>query len=90
MNKKLARRKFRSRFFLHLGEYHDKFKKDKHHSARNRILLTIVSAVEVLTHECHQPYFDYIAGIKKNKLAIMVKLADLKDNMNLSRITIPN
>lgn len=50
---------------------------------------TIVSAVQVLTHERYHPYFDYIAEIKKNKLATMVKLADLKDNMNLSRITTP-
>ena len=50
---------------------------------------TVVSAVQVLTQERYQPYFDYIVEIKKNKLATMVKLADLKDNMNLSRITTP-
>lgn len=50
---------------------------------------TIVSAVQGLTHERYQPYFGYIVEIKKNKLATMVKLADLKDNMNLSRITSP-
>lgn len=49
----------------------------------------VVSAVQVLTHKRYQPYFDYIAEIKKNKLATMVKLADLKDNMNLTRIKNP-
>ena len=32
------------------------------------------------------PYFDYIDKIKANPLARKVKLSDLEDNMNLSRL----
>lgn len=46
----------------------------------------IVTAVSLLTKKENQPYDDYISAIKKNPLATKVKLADLKDNMNTSRL----
>lgn len=46
----------------------------------------ILKAVAVLTKTENQPYENYIAAIKKNPLATKVKLADLKDNMNLTRL----
>ena len=46
----------------------------------------IVSAVSLLTKKENQPYDDYILAIKKNPLATKIKLADLKDNMNTSRL----
>jgi (p)ppGpp synthase/HD superfamily hydrolase len=46
----------------------------------------ILKAVELLTKTENKPYEDYIQEIKKNELARVVKLADLKDNMNISRL----
>ena len=43
-------------------------------------------ALSLLTHKKGQDYFDYIRQIKKNSLARQVKLAELKDNMNLNRL----
>ena len=46
----------------------------------------IAEAVRVLTRPDGVSYMDYIRGIKKNELAREVKLADLKHNMDLSRL----
>lgn len=49
----------------------------------------IVTAVDALTHQPEESYENYIERIAKNRLATTVKLADLKENMNLSRIPNP-
>lgn len=46
----------------------------------------ILRAVELLTKTEHKTYEDYIQEIKRNELARVVKSADLKDNMNISRL----
>ena len=46
----------------------------------------VADAVSCLTHDLRVPYMEYIRGIKKNELARVVKLADLKHNMDLSRL----
>lgn len=46
----------------------------------------ILKAVELLTKTENKSYEDYIQEIKMNELARVVKLADLKDNMNISRL----
>lgn len=46
----------------------------------------IALAVDYLTHKTNEDYFDYIEKIKENRLAREVKLADLKNNMDLSRL----
>lgn len=46
----------------------------------------ILQAVELLTKTESKPYKDYVEEIKQNELARVVKLADLKDNMNISRL----
>ncbi|MCB9257288.1 MAG: GTP pyrophosphokinase [Chitinophagales bacterium] len=46
----------------------------------------ILKAVELLTKTESKPYKDYIQEIKNNDLARVVKLADLKDNMNITRL----
>ena len=46
----------------------------------------IVAAVSLLTKKEKQHYADYISAIKKNPLATKVKLTDLKDNLNISRL----
>ena len=46
-------------------------------------------ALGFLTHNENEDYFKYIEGIKANKIARAVKIADLRDNSNLSRIKNP-
>lgn len=46
----------------------------------------VADAVACLTHDKSVPYLEYVANIKGNDLAREVKLADLKHNMDLSRI----
>ena len=46
----------------------------------------IIEAVICLTKQKNENYFDYIKRVKQNSIARVVKLADLKDNMNLKRI----
>ena len=47
---------------------------------------TVTDALALLTHEKSVPYFDYVKAIKKNPIARMVKLADLRHNSDLSRL----
>ena len=46
----------------------------------------IIKAVGLLTKTDKKSYEEYIQEIKRNELARVVKLADLKDNMNISRL----
>ena len=49
----------------------------------------IINALESLTKRDGEDYKDFIARIKENELATIVKIADLKDNSNLDRISEP-
>lgn len=51
--------------------------------------LDVILAVGVLTRERGTPYFKYIAKVRENELARKVKIADLQDNMDLSRLDKP-
>ncbi len=46
----------------------------------------ITEAVKVLTHQEGIDYFDYILTIKDNPIARKVKLADLRHNLDATRI----
>lgn len=46
----------------------------------------VCDVIGVMTHQKGVDYFDYIKIIKQNPLATKVKLADLKQNSNLSRL----
>ena len=46
----------------------------------------IADAVALLTHDVDVPYLDYVKEIKKNPIARLVKLADLKHNTDLRRL----
>lgn len=46
----------------------------------------VVEAVKALTKKPNQNYAAYLAGVKKNRLATAVKLADLKHNSDMSRL----
>src|SRR5262249_4397457 len=49
----------------------------------------VVEAVDCLTRREDESYDEFIARIKPNALARRVKIADLEDNMDLSRIPHP-
>ena len=46
----------------------------------------IVAAISALTKTASEPYDDYLKRVKANPLARAVKTADIKHNMNLSRL----
>ncbi len=48
----------------------------------------VVEAVEALTHLKHEPRDDYYERIKKNPLALAVKLADIEDNTHPGRLAL--
>lgn len=49
----------------------------------------IITALKLLTRNEGQDYFEYVKNLKVNPIAKAVKLADLKDNMDISRIKEP-
>ena len=50
----------------------------------------VIAAIALMTHGEDVPYLDYVAEIKKNELARAVKLADLRHNSDLTRISTPD
>ncbi|MBM3712021.1 MAG: GTP pyrophosphokinase [Actinobacteria bacterium] len=46
----------------------------------------ITSCLRLLTHDKKEDYFEYVRRIKQNPLATKVKLADLKDNLDSTRL----
>lgn len=46
----------------------------------------VLTALALLTHDSDMPYMDYIRRLKKNKIAYLVKLTDLKHNSDESRL----
>ncbi len=47
----------------------------------------VVNALRYLTHEDGVDYYDYVRHIAENPLALQVKLADLRHNADLTRLT---
>ena len=47
----------------------------------------VVEAIRLLTHEEGVEYFDYVRAIKKNPIAVKVKLADLAHNGDPTRVS---
>lgn len=45
----------------------------------------IAEAVEAITHLDNEPYAKYMKRVERNRLATIVKMADLLDNMNPKR-----
>ncbi|MDT2595990.1 HD domain-containing protein [Enterococcus dongliensis] len=50
----------------------------------------VLKAVSILTKNNKLSYQEYLVQVKSNELARKIKLADLKHNSDLSRITDPN
>lgn len=46
----------------------------------------VCEAIAVMTHEKDVPYMEYVAKIKQNPIARIVKLADLQHNSDLTRV----
>lgn len=46
----------------------------------------VVHAVDLLTHRAEDSYADYVLRLSQDPLARQVKLADLRDNSNVSRV----
>ncbi len=53
---------------------------------RNEFSKDVCDAVVCLTKVKHEKYSDYIERVKSNPIAIIVKIADLKDNMDITRL----
>jgi (p)ppGpp synthase/HD superfamily hydrolase len=51
--------------------------------------IEILDALISITRKSNESYKDFILRVKLNPIALRVKLADLKDNMNISRINTP-
>lgn len=46
----------------------------------------VIDALKCLTKKDNEPYSDFIERVKTNPVAIAVKIADIKDNMDLTRL----
>jgi hypothetical protein len=51
--------------------------------------LLITDAIAAITKLDGELYEDYILRVKSNAIALQVKIADMKHNMDISRITNP-
>jgi (p)ppGpp synthase/HD superfamily hydrolase len=49
----------------------------------------VVEAIDHLTHRPEESYEDYVERASKNRIALKVKIADLEDNLDLTRIKEP-
>lgn len=47
---------------------------------------SVTEALALMTHDEAVPYLEYVKRLKKNPIARMVKLADLRHNSDLSRL----
>ena len=50
----------------------------------------VIDALRLLTHDKSVPYMEYVEKISYNEIAKKVKMSDLIDNMNLSRLDMKN
>ncbi len=50
----------------------------------------VIKALRLLCHDKSVPYMDYVKRLSENKIARAVKMADLKHNMDLSRLSAPS
>lgn len=46
----------------------------------------VLEIISLLTHDSNTSYDDYLKGISNNEHARNIKLADLKDNLDISRL----
>lgn len=46
----------------------------------------IIQALDAITQKEGEPYADYLQRVKKNKIALKVKINDLENNMDIRRL----
>lgn len=46
----------------------------------------VIGALSLMTHDDAVPYMDYVRALSYNPIAVKVKLADLRHNMDLTRL----
>lgn len=46
----------------------------------------VIDAIDALTRRSGEDYFDFVARAKTNAIATQVKIADLRDNLNVDRL----
>lgn len=46
----------------------------------------VIDALICLTKQDKESYMDYVARVKLNKLATIIKICDLQDNLNITRL----
>lgn len=76
-----------------VGALHDVLEKSDYTAESLRSLgypERIVHAVECLTKRHGEGYDHYISRVKQDEIARRVKVADLKDNMDMARIPVPS
>jgi (p)ppGpp synthase/HD superfamily hydrolase len=76
-----------------VGALHDVLEESSYTSESLRRLgypERIVNAVECLTKQSGEDYDHYISRVKQDEIARRVKIADLKDNMDMARIPAPS
>ena len=49
---------------------------------------SVLTAINLMTHEDGVPYMDYVEQIKTNPIAKIVKLADLRHNSDMTRLDV--
>ena len=49
----------------------------------------VINALTYLTHDMNVDYLDYVTKIKENRIAMKVKIADLKHNSDMTRLDNP-
>jgi (p)ppGpp synthase/HD superfamily hydrolase len=47
----------------------------------------ILDAIEAITKRANEPYNDFIERLSVNEIAVKVKIEDLKDNLDLTRLS---
>ncbi|MDQ7779730.1 MAG: HD domain-containing protein [Planctomycetota bacterium] len=57
---------------------------------RKGFSLRVIAAVEALTRRSNEAYDDFVTRASKNAIAKRVKLADLEDNLDMSRLPHPS
>ena len=48
----------------------------------------VLEAIALMTHDEGVPYMDYVAAINPNRIARAVKLADLRHNSDMTRLSV--
>jgi (p)ppGpp synthase/HD superfamily hydrolase len=60
-----------------------------HDAEESEFSKMVIEALKAISRKKDESYMDFIRRCKQNKLALKVKIADIEDNMDLSRIQSP-